>query len=1353
MKKAFLIIVTFLFLQQPIHVAGQSEAENLKKYWEYRDRLRKNFVLIGKGEGNGMCASNIDNVPANHGAELTGNPWPNTNVQYGYRRWGDGLAQHGEYLIVLATEYRLLKNEGLDVTATLNELYYAINAINRIDFFAEKYFSENSQSGVFNGFTTRDDVPKDIALRWQSQYPITNDPHDRYEGVASDTYLDQLNGAMRISNEVSQDQLIRIFYGFAHIIKLVDNLYVKPTALDMGFKLHDQVRATTDLIMAHMMKTSEFDYEINEICLGGSPVTYRVKSNWIITNPIYGEPVSRGGLAVFYSYAFTRAAQYITGKYYSPTVNMEIRQEEIGICAKGNLNFNSSVGPYWISAQNLNPQDLKFCINLPWPFQNKDICFKIPLNVTDYNVTNTLELALVGNSWTQKNINRWASSFEMYPFDLAYVLLHGGTAERSQSFYLTILNSAPCRGPYNIKDEHGHHSFDPEWNENSRWSHPFGPSKQTFGEYAGNDYMLLYNMYRLVFGKSVAMPPYGKDITCPCTASNYKLDANSLFNVISKPVVLDRKFKDYLPLKIALKEYLTHNLTITTPGRLELRTDLIVCNASTLELTAGSSLVVGEYANQSFTPCQLIIRTGSTLLIKGNATIQVLDKSSVIIEPGAKIVYEKGAKILLAGDNAVLDIQGSLHLGQDADFNFSYVNGNRGFVRFNQTNTQSSKNVILLTGTSANMTFLGYSSSDKVLELLQPVLLSKALRNFSAKACRIELGGLAKLAAHCPITIANANMTSTSGQPNNHQGLEIYGQPGVSISASTFENGGTGINALLFYGGAPLQLTNCKFLRNGAGLVTFGKGVDLQNCIFSYNQQFGWQAEGLEFNSQAKNCEFTYNTTAGLYLFSSPVRVSLVSCKVNYNEIGIITEGSSVLNVKCGEVKKNFYEGFYMMNNAVLNMSTPYGGGYVNASGNGIWSGTTMLMDNATSLLLDKGYNDMTIDLGQQAKCISSGLNCRLLIDGTINLPCNNSMITKANNNTWDNIYPWYFNNMRLNGLMSSVLCNGAQKNIVLEDKYPGSIATCGQYDHCITNPQLCQGTLLSSCIGCTTINTQNFPNTPLNTAVASALKSMDTTVVSGYKKAVNLFDEILTYPINNPKPEEVALGLWSEKKMKEAFSAAIERKQISSNDAGSNEAMKTISLLNNIIQKAGNNPEQYFRKLHSSVEKANIYRVLNKRALALNILDDIMNWVAPEQKQYVGKWRCLVNAEEMVLKGQMEKEDFAAEVSGCHANFYRKSNHRQSAEFSAPGHEVSFNISPNPSATGEFNISIAGIAPEELELRVTDALGKVIITKTVTKTETLIDLKGYPQGIYLVMVHNKDGIVQTQKLVYQAGE
>lgn len=49
----------------------------------------------------------------------------------------------GYYFIVLSTEYSLLGTSGQDQSNTLIELYYALNALNRLNQFAEGYLDSN----------------------------------------------------------------------------------------------------------------------------------------------------------------------------------------------------------------------------------------------------------------------------------------------------------------------------------------------------------------------------------------------------------------------------------------------------------------------------------------------------------------------------------------------------------------------------------------------------------------------------------------------------------------------------------------------------------------------------------------------------------------------------------------------------------------------------------------------------------------------------------------------------------------------------------------------------------------------------------------------------------------------------------------------------------------------------------------------------------------------------------------------------------------------------------------------------------------------------------------------------------
>ena len=81
----------------------------------------------------------------------------------------DDMIEHGYYLMVLATEYELLKNSGQDLTAVENELYYALNAVNRVDRDAELYLSGGTVDESLNGFFLRDDFPPNFIENFQDE--------------------------------------------------------------------------------------------------------------------------------------------------------------------------------------------------------------------------------------------------------------------------------------------------------------------------------------------------------------------------------------------------------------------------------------------------------------------------------------------------------------------------------------------------------------------------------------------------------------------------------------------------------------------------------------------------------------------------------------------------------------------------------------------------------------------------------------------------------------------------------------------------------------------------------------------------------------------------------------------------------------------------------------------------------------------------------------------------------------------------------------------------------------------------------------------------------------------------------
>jgi len=135
------------------------------RYWQYRERTRRHFVKIGKEDGESIPIIRIEPeyemliIPADkvNLAVPDDQKWETVK---GKIFFGDAGVDLGYYMGMLATEYAVLKKEGADLTAIKNELYYAINAFNRLDFNAELYFQTGS--GNLNGFFIREDSPSEF---------------------------------------------------------------------------------------------------------------------------------------------------------------------------------------------------------------------------------------------------------------------------------------------------------------------------------------------------------------------------------------------------------------------------------------------------------------------------------------------------------------------------------------------------------------------------------------------------------------------------------------------------------------------------------------------------------------------------------------------------------------------------------------------------------------------------------------------------------------------------------------------------------------------------------------------------------------------------------------------------------------------------------------------------------------------------------------------------------------------------------------------------------------------------------------------------------------------------------------
>lgn len=456
---------------------AQNAELNHQKYWYYRYRLLNNFILSGPCVGCGIPASQYAfNVISQNGIY----DHPGNAI-----KWGDATIELGWYLGVLATEYRLLKDNSQDVTATVEELAYALVALNRLDEQAEIYWG-----GVpsLNGFFIRDDIPEDF-------FCSTCAPIERFEhfnsGLISKykVYLVKSDFADQMAMnkppiEMSHDQVWHLLMGLALINRFVDDsqqAITKEGIVDFEngiYHIKEEANRIVDRITNHI-----------------------IENNWQVKNPVINECIQ--GVCderpqdCFLDLACGSNAQWLS-----------YGAGEAACKATFPITFDPG-GTLLIPPYTCNDYHNAFSLFVNytlWQSYQSPIELVVNLLSTDDYLLQLI--AAIGNSWhsglppalvnttaVQLGIRALPPFRNFQNLPLLRQVLHGGINTVSNNTYIDLLDTAPCEGPYNFGDEN---SATYEWSSTNRFYHPErrGVDNPDFpGEYNGLDYMLLHNMY------------------------------------------------------------------------------------------------------------------------------------------------------------------------------------------------------------------------------------------------------------------------------------------------------------------------------------------------------------------------------------------------------------------------------------------------------------------------------------------------------------------------------------------------------------------------------------------------------------------------------------------------------------------------------------------------------------------------------------------------------------------------------------------------------------------------------------------------------------------------------------------
>ena len=802
--------------------------------------------------------------------------------------------------------------------------------------------------------------------------------------------------------------------------------------------------------------------------------------------------------------------------------------------------------------------------------------------------------------------------------------------------------------------------------------------------------------------------------------------------------------------------------------------------AGTVNIENGGILNIYSLLTEFAPNAKIVVKSGGILNVKSNAVLQSLISCiglwGIEVQPGGilnlengSIVkinnsgklfidgnstasgilnYNQGTSVVLMDNSSVMEIKGQLNIGNNANFTYS---GN-GYVKFSNPNFPSNN---ITAGTGSSMTFQRSNKSQKALEITQETLYGPAnLVSFKVDKCKVELGldsRIAPLGLTTQIIFTNAKLMSFAGR-----GLSIFGQPSVIINNSTFEGGKHGIYALLTYGGSPLTINNCTFQNCLVGLKSHDKGVTLNNVRFYDCTDAGWSADAMSQPCVSNNGIFGSKTNPngyGIYYHGGANgTLFLNNNKVNDNYSDGIYMAGTELKVKCGEIKENYGNGVYLSHNATLNISNDLGGGNVDATGNGINSGNyTIFMNNAKNLWMNNGFNDLS--RATSYPCNPHLIGCPLLIKGTMNIafdPCDNtncSPITiSENQNDWldhGNIIP---RSGEEYDIKTSYNCSSGLRQILLTDVAPSSKVKCAD------KPKERKFDVLVTCPTCPTINTPEFPNVKLNVAVKSVIDTMGSSG-GGNKKAEELFYKILKHPFPSPNKETQVLLEISYQLMLESLGQAYLKNEL-------NATVNTPVLSTNVQQMIEVQDDRllkypcadaYQQRLAASMDKAQTYRLAERRDLAIALFDEIITWAATMDQAYVQRWRCITNAEKLLNDAIIYPQDFEAAIASCGTNVKMRSDPETDESITSVSTEREMlNMIPNPaSSRATFVYSL----PEKTfsaEIRITNMLGELVEKYQIApgSNSVEVDCSGFRNGIYFYSLITDNSIVNTKKMV-----
>lgn len=495
-------------------MAQTLEQNLLEKYLNYRQRLENEFVVISSDvELYGVNIPAIDRKTDTYG---------NQNL-----RWSDGNSNFNNYISMLVTEIVLLKKFGNDYQTSLNELIYTFLAIERLDLYSEynlrkfwdnKILHEGDSINAYikypadiNGFMLRDDVSLGFWMRYYPHFGMEFGKLDE-NLTKTNKYFSVFQQGIEPMQAMSQDNVIRMLEALAltHHLMEKEPIYNVPMnfinpliphyLITQDIMTEDSVdfKRWTEDIATRLIKNMQQPENQVKMCLkpwykigqeSSNQFLSILSTRWYMTNPIRRKPVAEGSgndFGIFINaYGLGEYGKRLTGKdefhFQGSESGLSKWLFNMAVYKEIRLPIGASI-PLPKNWDDVLPRTLAASANIN---SNRK---KIFLQLRDKRADHTFEHMIMTNYLMNK-----AELADFY---------HPGTAMwiEDSIFIADILAEAPPNGPFS---DTSMANYSVHWCTSSRVIWPaHEPSKRATKdfEFAGIDYLMLHNLYRLVYG-------------------------------------------------------------------------------------------------------------------------------------------------------------------------------------------------------------------------------------------------------------------------------------------------------------------------------------------------------------------------------------------------------------------------------------------------------------------------------------------------------------------------------------------------------------------------------------------------------------------------------------------------------------------------------------------------------------------------------------------------------------------------------------------------------------------------------------------------------------------------------------